>query len=453
MSVFLLSVLGASAQIRVEKGQFVKNDTPYYYVGTNFWYGPILASDGLGGDKARLQRELDSLQAVGINNLRVLVGADGPLGVPTKVEPTLQVAAGVYNDTLLVGLDRFLAELGRRGMEAVLYLNNSWEWTGGYSQYLEWAGYGKAPIPQIDGWMAYNKYVNQYHKSDSARELFDNHVRFIVSRVNTVTGKPYSEDPAIFSWQIGNEPRPFGAENKDSFAKWIARVAALIKSIDPNHMVSIGSEGSRGSEDDIRLWERITACPDVDYANIHIWPYNWSWIGKNTMARQLGRACDSTKAYIEKHSQIAARLGKPLAIEEFGFPRDGFKFTPGSPTTLRDYYYESIFEQLVASCEASGILAGVNFWGWGGTATPDPKRVYWHRWAPYTGDPAQEEQGLNSVFTTDRSTLALIRAANGRLSQERTKLYLRLKNGPVALGHQDSYFYGKKWNNIDNPQY
>lgn len=125
--------------VSVQDGQFVRGGKPYTYIGTNFWYGPILASDGRGGDYARLTRELDTLKSLGLTNLRVLVGAQGSDGVFSRVEPTLEKEPGVYNDTLLVGLDRFLAELGKRKMQAVLYFNNSWEWSGGYGQYLEWA--------------------------------------------------------------------------------------------------------------------------------------------------------------------------------------------------------------------------------------------------------------------------------------------------------------------------
>ena len=106
--------------IRIEDGQFIKHEQPYYFIGTNFWYGPILASEGCGGDRERLTRELDSLCSIGVRNLRVLVGSDGERGVYTKVEPTLQYAPGKYNDTLLRGLDYFLVELGKRDMEAVL---------------------------------------------------------------------------------------------------------------------------------------------------------------------------------------------------------------------------------------------------------------------------------------------------------------------------------------------
>ena len=30
--------------------------------------------------------------------------------------------------------------MGKRGMKAVVALNNFWEWSGGFEQYLEWAG-------------------------------------------------------------------------------------------------------------------------------------------------------------------------------------------------------------------------------------------------------------------------------------------------------------------------
>ena len=54
----------------------------------------------------------------------------------------MQEEPGVYNDTILAGLDYLLMEMGKRGMVAVLYLNNAWEWSGGYGFYLYHAGGG-----------------------------------------------------------------------------------------------------------------------------------------------------------------------------------------------------------------------------------------------------------------------------------------------------------------------
>ena len=171
----------ANGFIHVENGQLIRNNAPYRYVGANFWYGAILASTGEGGNRERLARELDSLKSLGIDNLRILVGSDGKNDITSKVEPTLQIAPGVYNDTILDGLDYLLVEMNKRDMVAVLYLNNSWEWSGGYSQYLEWAGEGKAPVPCIDTWPVYMSFVKRFVNSDPAKEIFSNYVSDIIS--------------------------------------------------------------------------------------------------------------------------------------------------------------------------------------------------------------------------------------------------------------------------------
>nr|WP_234025634.1 beta-galactosidase [Alistipes sp. Marseille-P5061] len=289
------------AFVRVENGRFVLDGKPCYFLGTNFWYGPILGSKGPGGDRERLARELDTLAACGVTNLRVLVGADGGGGVPSKIEPTLQYVPGKYNDELLDGLDYFLAELGRRGMKAVLYLTNSWEWSGGYSQYLAWTGAGKPAIPAVDGYEAYVEYVSHFIPSREARALLEEHVRFIVGRTNRYTGLRYADDPAIFSWQICNEPRPFGEQNKEAFAEWIARTARLIRSLDANHMISTGSEGFYGCEADMELVERIHAVPEISYVNLHIWPYNWNWTPRKDPASGLRNSMEETRRYIDRH--------------------------------------------------------------------------------------------------------------------------------------------------------
>lgn len=404
--------------VTVDNGHFMKDGKPYYYVGTNFWYGAILGSEGQGGDRKRLVKELDFMKKIGIDNLRILVGSDGERGVTTKVEPTLQIKPGVYNDTILAGLDFLLQEMGKRNMVAVLYLNNSWEWSGGYGFYLEHAGAGKQPRPNEDGYTAFMKAMSKYATNTKAHELFYDYVRFILGRTNRYTGLKYSEDPAIMSWQIGNEPRAFDRAVLPDFEKWLAEASALIRSLDPNHLISIGSEGSWGCENDWGCYERICADRNIDYCNIHLWPYNWSWARKDHLIEDLPNAKANTKDYIDRHLEICARLKKPLVMEEFGYPRDDFKFSLGTPTKGRDGFYKYVFSLVADNAEQGGYFAGCNFWGWGGFAKPKHE-LQWQVGDDYTGDPAQEQQGLNSVFSGDKSTLKVIKSQVDRMNKLR----------------------------------
>lgn len=393
--------------VKVVDGHFQRNGKPYYYVGTNFWYGAILGSEGRGGNRERLCQELDDMKAMGIDNLRILVGSDGEEGVLTKVEPTLQKAPGVYNDTILAGLDYLLMEMGKRDMLAVLYLNNSWEWSGGYGFYLEHAGEGVAPRPNEDGYPAFMNFMRKYATSEKAHKLFYDYVRFIISRTNRYTNVAYVDDPAIMSWQIGNEPRAFGKEELQPFTNWLKEASELIRSLDKNHLISIGTEGAWGCEGDYETYEKISSDPNIDYCNIHIWPYNWSWAKPDRLIEDLPAACDSTKQYIDRHIEICDRLNKPLVMEEFGYPRDGFKFDKKTSTKGRDGYYKYVFSLVAENAEKGGKFAGCNFWAWGGRANPQHEQ-----WLPgddYTGDPAQEAQGLNSVFSTDTTTLEIVK--------------------------------------------
>ena len=421
----------SSEFVKVVNGQFVRGDDTLAFVGTNFWYGPLIASEGRGGNRERLHKELDALKSIGVTNLRILVGSDGSEGIAYKVEPVLQLEPGVYNDTVLRGLDYLLAQMAERDMHAVLYFNNSWEWSGGYGQYLEWAGNGKALLPNVDGYENYVGHVSRFVKDEKAKELYYNHVRNIVTRTNTVTGKPYVEDPTIFSWQIGNEPRPFARDSvtKAAFADWLCTSASLIKSLDPNHMVSTGSEGLFGCESDMDLFEKVHAHKDFDYLNIHIWPLVWRWVTQDTFADSVCVANSMTEKYLTAHFPVAERLGKPIVLEEFGYPRDGGKAVEGeavkfwdgvslskdSSTAARDAYYGYVFDRLVKARENGEPLAGVNFWGWGGYASQSEVNEFWRPGDDYCGDPAQEPQGLFSVYVTDQSTVELIRKTNETL--------------------------------------
>jgi mannan endo-1,4-beta-mannosidase len=149
--------------------------------------------------------------------------------------------------------------------------------------------------------------------------------------------------------------------------------------------------------------------------NLHLWPYNWSWVHERTLRKELPNACKKTKEYIDEHVVLSEKLRKPLVMEEFGFPRDGFSFSQESTTTVRDDFYRYVFGLVADNALKGGLFAGCNFWGWGGRANPVHEQ--WQVGDDYTNDPAQEAQGLNSVFATDTTTLAVIRGQVERMRQ------------------------------------
>ena len=116
------------------------------------------------------------------------------------------------------------------------------------------------------------------------------------------------------------------------------------------------------------------------------------------------------------HLELGEKIQKPVVVEEFGMPRDDMNFRKGSSVICRDMYYTYVFDLIVKSREKGGVFAGCNFWSWGGYAQTNPDdHEYWAKGDDYTGDPAQEQQGLNSIFVEDESTMTIIRETNRAL--------------------------------------
>ncbi|WP_114951022.1 glycoside hydrolase 5 family protein [Sphingosinicella terrae] len=402
--------------VRREGMRFTIGGEAYHYAGTNMWYGAYLGADAAYGNRPRLARELDRLAALGITNIRALAGSeDSPLR--NSVKPSFRDRGSDYNQALLGGLDHFLAEMGRRGMRAVLYLTNFWEWSGGMATYLYWNNGGRF-IDMNDPahpWPEFPDFVAGFYWSPEAVAMYHDYIRAVVGRINTVTGIAYADDPTIMAWQLANEPRPGGSEaigrpNLPAFYRWVEGTAALIKSLDPNHLVSTGSEGLKGCLEDAQCVITEHSPDSIDYLTAHIWPQNWGWADPQDLAGSWPRCEALVRDYIVRHVALAEQLGKPLVIEEFGFPRDGVSYDPAAATSFRDRYYGLIYEAVEASVARGGPLAGSNFWSWNGEG-----RAQHEDWRfrngdiSYLGDPPHEPQGWYGVFDGDESTQRLIR--------------------------------------------
>jgi len=412
ISVFAQHRTSKAVFIRRAGHQFMLGNTPWYYVGANYWYGPYL---GLQNDKKksllRLRKELDFLKANGITNLRVLAGVEGSgqINGVKRVEPPLQPQQGVFDDRQLKGLDLLLYEMDKRNMKAVIFLSNNWEWSGGFLQYLNWNGILATPdMKRKLNWDELRDYTSKFYSCTSCMQAYYKQAEHIITRTNTITGKKYSNDPVIMSWELANEPRPMRPSANGDYIKWISQAAAFIRSLDKNHLITAGHEGEQATDGDLPLYEQVHADTNIDYLTIHIWPKNWGWFKASTFEQDTGAVMNNTMAYIKKHEQVAEKLNKPLVIEEFGLPRDGQSYSVMAGTTIRDRYYHLYLEEWQKNKATNGVVAGLNFWSFAGEGRPIPGQIFWKQGDDYMGDPPMEEQGLNSVFDCDSSTWRVI---------------------------------------------
>lgn len=403
------------AFVTTKHHQFFISNTPYYYVGANYWYGGLISNDKKG--EIRVKKELDFLVSKGVTNLRVLAGAEGAgqiNGVP-RVEPALQPEKGKFNVKLLHGLDFLLVEMGKRNMKAIIFLSNNWEWSGGLLQYLNWNGLIADSVLQRKlSWDEMRDYVSQFYQCGPCMEQYAEQVKLIVNRTNTITGKRYKDDAAIMSWEIVNEPRPMRPAAIPYFLKWIKNTAAYIKTVDKNHLVTTGSEGEQGSEN-MDVFKEIHSDSNFDYATIHIWPKNWGWFKDTSIAKSMTDIIALSNSYIDKHDSVMMQIDKPLVIEEFGLPRDNNSFLFSASTGSRDKYYGFVFNKLWMSYKNKGSIAGCNFWAFSGQGRPSYQQLLWKRGDDVLGDPSVEEQGLNSVFDRDESTWKVIRTSINKI--------------------------------------
>jgi mannan endo-1,4-beta-mannosidase len=250
----------ASAFISVNNRTFQLNQRHYYFIGTNYWYGSLL---GLEEDKkrgaGRLRKELDFLKANGVTNLRLMAGAEGS-GIINGVErvgPALQVQLGKFDEHALDGLDLVLAEMAKRDMKAVIFFSNNWEWSGGFLQYLIW---NELVPPEMRAekltWDQLRDMGARFYVCYECKAGYIKQMRFVLDRTNKISGVKYTDDPTIMAWEIANEPRPMRPGANERYVEFIRDAAAEIKSRDKNHLVTIGHEGSIGTES-MELFERV----------------------------------------------------------------------------------------------------------------------------------------------------------------------------------------------------
>ena len=124
----------------------------------------------------RLVRELDRLQRIGVNNIRLLAGSEtSPLA--GAIPRGITRAPHDWDEALLAGLDFCLAEMARRDMRGILFVSNYWQWSGSFAQYVRWVTGENIPDPDKPvmakgDWHAFMKFSARFYKTPAAIALY-----------------------------------------------------------------------------------------------------------------------------------------------------------------------------------------------------------------------------------------------------------------------------------------
>jgi hypothetical protein len=185
-------------------------------------------------------------------------------------------ALGKYNEDGFRTMDLALKLANEQHIRLIIPLINNWPWQGGREEFAAWRGKPK----------------NSFWTDPQLIADYEDMVRYVLTRTNSLTGVRYCDDKAVLCWETGNELR--------GPTSWTKTVAAFIKSVDTNHLVMDGFDGG--------IRPDILDCPAVDIVTTHHYP---SSRDARTMAQQIrddAKMVNGKKAYI---------------IGEFGFVSTG----------------------------------------------------------------------------------------------------------------------------------
>eukprot|EP01023_Acetabularia_acetabulum_P065544 TRINITY_DN869_c0_g2_i1.p1 TRINITY_DN869_c0_g2~~TRINITY_DN869_c0_g2_i1.p1 ORF type:complete len:449 (-),score=72.10 TRINITY_DN869_c0_g2_i1:2142-3404(-) len=347
--------LGARGFIRAQGPIFVDADCRQYIA--NGWNSWQMIEAAMGITPVSLEQMMDIAVATNMNTFRAFAhGHDSSI-------MQLQYSPGSYNQDALIGLDKILHLASQRGLRVILSFADNWKSVDSKVNYMFWSGYGD--------------WGDEFFYDEMAKQFYKDHVSYIVNRVNSITGTQYKNDPTIFAWNLINEPRSNNGDCDqncmNTIQAWIDEMSAFLKSVDSNHMITIGEEGffgwGSGKEGanpdawngDFGGWAMKSgqnfynnhAGNNIDFAGIHIWVDNW------------GIYHDSYtffKKWIEEHVGDAKAMNKPLLIEEFG----KMAFSENEISSSRDPYFDLAYQTTISSIQNEGVIRGVMWWEWEG---------------------------------------------------------------------------------------
>ncbi|XP_074270170.1 mannan endo-1,4-beta-mannosidase 6-like [Silene latifolia] len=275
---------------------------------------------------------------LGLNVCRTWAFSDGP------GPNSLQISPGVFNQKALKELDYEIVEARKNGIRLILSLVNNLSVFGGKEQYVKWAQEAGVNISSSPDPFFSDSTIKGYYKA---------YIKAIITRKNSLSGVRYSEEPAIFAWELINEPRCDSNSSSSILQAWITEMAAYIKSLDQNHLVTVGLEGFYGptvvekSEVNPGEWAALfgtdfiqnSAIDGIDFASVHLYPDSWMPLSNDTEKMNF------VSKWMDSHISDAENiLKKPVVFTEVGCRADVKDQGVYNRKSMFTVVYDKIFE-------------------------------------------------------------------------------------------------------------
>ncbi|KAF7805935.1 mannan endo-1,4-beta-mannosidase 2-like [Senna tora] len=258
----------------------------------------------------------------------------------------------------LRALDYVIAEARRHRIRLLLTLVNNLHAYGGKTQYVKWAWEEGIGLSSSN---------DSFFYDPSIRSYFKNYIKTVLTRKNTITGIEYRYDPAIFGWELINEPRCMTDPSGDTLQDWIEEMSAFVKLIDKNHLVTVGLEGFYGPNDPKRStvnpeeWAsrlgsdfiRNSRIANIDFTSVHIYPDHW--LHKPDFEDNLKFVSKWMLSHIEDGDKV---LKKPVLFSEYGWSDLTKNFSPSD----REKMYRTILDVIYKSAKKNRSGAGALVW-------------------------------------------------------------------------------------------
>ncbi|ERM99694.1 mannan endo-1,4-beta-mannosidase 5 [Amborella trichopoda] len=331
--------------VRTPGTRFMLNGSPFLFNGFNsYWMMHVAAEPS---ERNKVSTVMQQAAGAGLTVGRTWAFSDGG-------DHALQISPGLYDERVFQGLDFVISEARRHGIRLILSLTNNYNDYGGRAQYVKWARDAGAHVGSDDDFYT-NPLLKTYYK---------NHVKRVITRVNSITKIAYRDDPTIMAWELMNEPRCQADYSGRTLTGWVQEMAAFVKSLDRNHLVEIGMEGFYGDtmpqEKAINPGYQVgtdfitnNLVREVDFATIHAYPD--IWLSGQSDEAQLA----FMQRWMQSHWRDSKRvLKKPLVFAEFGKS----KKDPGYNIGARDSFLNSIYRNIYQLARSGGTIGGGLIW-------------------------------------------------------------------------------------------